>query len=164
MGQPWTRARLVATCALAVLVGIGLTGCENLGTKAAEAVTQPGPPPAHHRPSGPTKRAAKAFVRKTFVLYDRGQSRRACAFSESKPYLALDRTCGPDTAKIVARFHAHGLSAVPKTITVQLHGARGTATFAYVVNGQRVASFVYLRYDGHRWWMTGERKTGDRGL
>jgi hypothetical protein len=33
-----------------------------------------------------------------------------------------------------------------------------------VVNGQRVSSFVYLRYDGHRWWMTGERDSGDRGL
>lgn len=81
------RARLGAMCALGVLVATGLSGCDNLGKKAAEAVTQPSPSAPHHRPSGPTKRAAKAFLHKTFVLYDRGESRRACTFSESKPYL-----------------------------------------------------------------------------
>ena len=164
MGQPWARARLGATCVLAALAVIGLTGCENLGQKAAEGLTQPSQPPHHHRPSGPTKQAAKAFLHKTFVLYDHGQSRRGCTFSESKPYLAVDTTCVPETEKVVSQFHALGLTVVPKTITVDLHGTRGTATFTWVVNGHRASSSAYLRYDGHRWWMTGEPKTGDRGL
>ena len=164
MERQGARAKVGTACALAVLAGMGLTGCENLGKRAAEAATQPSQPPAHHRPSGPTKRAATAFVHRTFVLYDHGESARACAFSESKPYLAVDRTCVSGSEKVVAQFHARGLSLVPTTITAHLHGTRGTASFAWVVNGHRVSTFAYLRYDGHRWWMTGERKTGDRGL
>jgi hypothetical protein len=148
---------------VALLAGAGLTGCENLGHRAAEAVTQPGRQD-HHRPSGATHRSARAFVRKTFVLYDRGRARRACAFSESPAYLAVDRSCARESARSVAQLHAAGVSAVPKIITTHLTGTRGTATLWWVVQGQRASIFVYLRYDGHRWWMTGERKTGDRGL
>ncbi len=162
MGQPTARVRLGATFALAVLAGLGLTGCENLGQKAAEAVTQPHQQ-GHHR-HGPTDRAARAFVRKTFRLYDRGQYRRACAFSESKAYLAVDRACARSSAKSVAQLHSVGVSAVPKIVTTHLTGTRGTATLWWVVKGQRASIFVYLRYDGHRWWITGEKKTGDRGL
>ena len=164
MEQRGVRVRVGAACALAVLAGMGLTGCENLGKRAAEAATQPSQPPTHHRPTGPTKRAATAFVRRTFVLYDRGESRHACSFSESKPYLAVDPTCVSGSEKVVAQFHAQGLSLVPTRITTQVHGTRGRADFAWVVNGHRVSTFAYLQYDGHRWWMTGERKTGDRGL
>jgi hypothetical protein len=163
VGPTWTRARLGAACALAVLSGIGMTGCGNLGKKAADAVMQPSQP-THHLPSGPTKRAARAFVHKTFVLYDQGHAPRACAFSESKPYLAVDRTCVSEAQKIVSQFHAHGLRAVSKTIAPHLRGTRGTVTVAWVINGHHVSAFSYLRYDGHRWWMTGSKKTGDRGL
>lgn len=163
MGEPGPRARLGATCALAVLAGLGLTGCENLGHRAAEAVTQPDQQ-GHHRPNGATGRAARAFVRKTFLLYDRGRIRKACAFSESPAYLAVDRNCARSSAKSVGQLHAAGVSAVPKIITTHLTGTRGTATLWWVVQGQRASIFVYLRYDGHRWWITGEKRTGDRGL
>jgi hypothetical protein len=148
---------------MGVLAGVGLTGCENLGHRAAEAVTHPDQQ-GHHRSGGATDRAARAFVRQTFRLYDRGQTRRACALSESPAYLAVDRNCVRESAKSVAQLHAAGISAVPKIITTHLTGTRGTATLWWVVQGQRASIFVYLRYDGHRWWMTGEKKTGDRGL
>jgi hypothetical protein len=164
VGKPRTGARLGATCVIATAAILGLTGCENLGKKAAEAVTQPSKPPHHHRPSGPTEQAARAFLHQTFVLYDHGRARRGCTFSESKPYLAVDRRCVSESQKVVAQFHAHGLSVVPTTIAVHVHDTRGTATFTWVVNGHRARNSAFLRYDGHRWWMTGEPKTGDRGL
>lgn len=164
MRKSRTLARSGVSCVLAAVAVLGLTGCENLGKKAAEAVTQPSQPPHRHRPSGPTKHAAMTFLNKTFALYDHGHARRGCTFSESKPYLAVDPTCVSGTEKVVARFHAHGLSVVPKTIALHLHNTRGTATFTWVVNGQHASSSAFLRYDGHRWWMTGEPRTGDRGL
>ena len=160
MGQLWTRAKLGATCVLVVLAGTGLTGCENLGKKAAEVVTQPGT----HRAHGPTDRSARRFLHKTFVLYDRGQFRRACAFSESKAYRAVDRTCARESARSVRQLQDAGVGVVPRTITTHLVGTRGTATLWWVAQGQRASIFVYLRYDGKRWWMTGEKKTGDLGL
>lgn len=164
MGQRWIRGRLGATCAMAVLLGTGLSGCDNLGKKAGEALLQPSQSPTHHRPIGPTREAAKSFLRKTFTLYDRGQPQRACAFSESKPYLTVDRDCASHSAKVVALFHSRGLSLLPKAINVQLHGTEGRANFVWVIDGRRVGGLAYLQYDGHRWWMTGDKKTGDRGL
>lgn len=160
--RSWSRSGVIGV--VAALAGLGLTACENVGTRAGEAILQPSPSPRHHRPSGPNPRAAKAFVRKTFVLYDRGQSRRACAFSESGPYRAADHSCVTSSARAVAQLHSHGIRAVPQTITVHVHGNRGTAIYAWTVNGHHISNLLYLRYDGHRWWMTGERKSGDLGL
>jgi hypothetical protein len=146
------------------MAGVGLTGCENPGKKAGEAFARPPHSQSPHHTHGPTVRAARVFLHKTFVLDDHGQAERACAFSESKPYLAVDRTCAADVRRVVSLFHAHGMSAVPKTTVVHVHGTSGTAIFTWVVTGHRASSRSYLQYDGHRWWMTGEQKTGDLGL
>jgi hypothetical protein len=156
------RTKLGAACALAVLTALGLTGCQNPGRAAARALTHP-PTSTHHR-AGPTKRTALAFVRKTFTLYDQGQYQRACATSESKPYLAVDRHCAGSARKTVERLHQLGVGTVPTGIRMDLHGATGTVTFTWLVNGQRLSSLEYLHFAGHRWWATGDNTTGDRGL
>jgi hypothetical protein len=161
----WSGSRSLASIVVAALAVTGLAGCENLGEKAGEALTQqPSRTPHHHRPTGPTKQAARRFLHKTFLLYDHGESRRGCTFSESKPYLSVDRTCASNTQKIVAQFHAQGLTLMPKSITVNVQGTRGRATYKWVLNGRPASSSNYLCYDGHRWWITGDPKVGDRGL
>ena len=160
MKQP--RARATMGAALAVLAAVGLSGCQNPGTAAAQAVTGTGP--KDHHGGEPTKRAAHAFVVKTFRMLDKGQALKACHFSESKPYLAMDPNCVAHSRQAARVFHAHGLSLMPQTIRVDLHGTRGTETATWVVNGASHSEWQYLRFDGKRWWFTGGKQEGDRGL
>jgi hypothetical protein len=161
-----TTARTLsgAACTVAVLAGFGLTGCENPGTAAAHAVTQPSKSDGGKWSAGATKPAALAFLRKTFDQYEHGQAQLACAHTESTAYLAADPNCVSGAKETVAQFHKLGISSVPTRIRMDLHGTTGKATFTWIVNGQSLTTYSYLRFDGHRWWLTGDKTTGDKGL
>jgi hypothetical protein len=95
--------------------------------------SRPSHPPTTGRVVPRSARPRHSCERPSFLTT--GQSRSACTFCETKPYLAVDHQCVPKSRRIVSEFHSHALGSVPTKITAHVRGNHGTATYTWLVNG-----------------------------
>lgn len=159
-----TAVGLVASTAL-TLAGCGST---TISMRAASTAT-PAPGTrttavAKDVAADPTEAGARAFLDKSFGLYASLQFEKACTYTQSKAYLAVDTTCVEGSRQNEQQMKQYGMSYFPKKTDIQLSTpTRGKAVFTWEVQGHTFTTFQYLRYEGGRWWLTGDEKTGDLG-
>lgn len=126
--------------------------------------------PAAHKgilEEGPTEESAAAMIRKSQALFKSGEYERGCSFSQSPAYNAVDTDCAEMSKELDDQLEAMEVAVDPVDYDIDVEGAKGKVTFHWDFvgeGGQPAESFQYLQHDGTRWWITGDKETGDLGV